>query len=181
MPWVRIKNSQDKRLFTLEVFLFAGPISEKFLKKNKIVSRTIEIRGDQTLEKLHECIFDAFDRFDGHMFEFQFGGKGPDDPKAKRYVLPSLEEKNTAGDLTLTTIGELGLKVDDAFGYIFDYGDNWQHQINVTAISDTAPRGKYPRVIKRVGQSPPQYMDEEDLKESINFPFLITPPKKKSK
>jgi hypothetical protein len=162
MTWVRLNNSQDKRLFTLEVFLFGGPISEKFLKKNKIVSRTIEIRGNHTLEKLHECIFDAFDRFGGHMYEFQFGGNGPDDPKAKRYVLPSLEEKNTAGDLTLTTIGELGLKVDDVFGYIFDYGDNWQHQINVLAITAAAPKGKYPRVTKRVGKSPPQYMEEDD-------------------
>jgi hypothetical protein len=162
MTWVRLNNSQDKRLFTLDVCLFDGPISEKFLKKNKIVSRIIEIRGSQTLEELHDCIFDAFDRFDGHMYEFQFGGKGPDDPKAKRYVLPSLEEKNTAGDLTRTTIGELGLKVDDVFGYLFDYGDSWHHQINVSAIADTTPKGKYPRVTKRVGKSPPQYMEEDD-------------------
>jgi hypothetical protein len=161
MVWIRT-NPQDKRLFTLDVFLFGGPISEKFARKNKTVSRIIEIRGNQTLEKLHECIFSAFDRFEGHMYEFQFGGKGPDDPKAKRYVLPSLEEKNTAGDLTRTTIGEIGLKVGDVFGYIFDYGDNWQHQINVSGITDSVPKGKYPRVTKRVGKSPPQYMDEDD-------------------
>ena len=52
----------DKRLYTLEVFIIAGPISKKFSKKNKEISRTFQIRGDQTLEELHEVIFEAFDR-----------------------------------------------------------------------------------------------------------------------
>ena len=38
------------RLYTLEVFLLSGPITEKFAKKNLVVSRTIQLRGDQTLE-----------------------------------------------------------------------------------------------------------------------------------
>ena len=40
------------RLYTLEVFLLSGPITEKFAKKNRVVSRTILIRGDQMLENL---------------------------------------------------------------------------------------------------------------------------------
>src|SRR5437762_10819730 len=77
----------DVRLYTLEVFLLSGPITEKFAKKNPVVSRTIQIRGDQTLEDLHQAIFDAFGRWEEHMYEFQFG-KGPMDPEAPRYVLP---------------------------------------------------------------------------------------------
>ena len=34
------------RLYTLEVFLLSGPITEKFAKKNPEISRTILIRGD---------------------------------------------------------------------------------------------------------------------------------------
>ena len=96
------------RLYTLEVFLLSGPITEKFAKKNPVISRTIQIRGDQTLEDLHHAIFDAFDRWDEHMYEFQFG-KGPMDPKAPRYVLPSafetdMGEKNPpAGRVDRTT------------------------------------------------------------------------------
>ena len=33
-------------LYTLEVFLISGPITEKFAKKNPEISRTIQIRGD---------------------------------------------------------------------------------------------------------------------------------------
>jgi hypothetical protein len=64
------------------------------------------------------------------------------------------------GDAAKTTIDSLGLKVDQAFGYWFDFGDDWWHQINVVAVDETIPKGKYPKVTKRVGKSPPQYMDE---------------------
>jgi hypothetical protein len=150
------------RLYELKVFVIEGPMTEKFIKKNPEISRTMQIRGDQTLANLHHAIFDAFDRFDEHMYEFQFG-KGPNDPKAKRYVLPSdfdMGERNVAGDVASTTIDSLGLKVDQAFAYWFDFGDDWWHQINVLAIEEKTPAGKFPKVTKRVGKSPPQY--EED-------------------
>jgi hypothetical protein len=155
------------RLYTLEVFLLSGPITEKFAKKNPIVSRTIQIRGDQTLEDLHHAIFDAFGRWDEHMYEFQFG-KGPMDPKGPRYVLPnayeieSSEKNPPAGRVDSTTIESLGLKVGDRFGYWFDFGDDWWHQINVEAIEDQVPQGRFPKVTKRVGKSPPQYAEEDE-------------------
>jgi hypothetical protein len=152
------------RLYTLEVFLISGPVTEKFAKKNPVVSRTIQIRGDQTLADLHNAIFDAFGRWEEHMYEFQFG-KGPMDPKAPRYVLPNAleiqkEQPNPPiGRVDQTTIGSLDLKVDDRFGYWFDFGDDWWHQINVEAIDDKVPEGKFPRVTKQEGKSPPQYAD----------------------
>jgi len=155
------------RLYTLEVFIIGGPITEKFVKNNPVVSRTIQIRGDQSLEDLHHAIFDAYGRWDEHMYEFQFG-KGPMDPKALRYVLPSAsnvdigEDKRPAGSVDQTTIESLNLKVGDRFGYWFDFGDDWWHQINVEAIDEKVPRGKFPKVTKKVGKSPPQYADEDE-------------------
>jgi hypothetical protein len=162
----------DKHLYTLDVFLISGQMTEAFVKKNPVVCRTIQIRGDQTLEDLHHAVFRAFGRWEEHTYEFQFG-KGPHDPKGTRYVLrgaagsSSGRGPKTAGLVGQTTIGSLGLAVGRAFGYWFDFGDDWWHQINVVAISDTAPRGKYPKVTKRVGKSPPQYpnLEEEDDKE----------------
>lgn len=158
------ETARTSHIYTLEVFIIGGPISEKFLKRNPQISRTIEIRGDQTLEDLHHAIFKAFDRFDEHMYEFQFG-KGPNDPKGKRYVLPharDIREPNVAGSVAETTIDALGLKVDQPFGYWFDFGDDWWHQIDVVRIDEKASKIKYPRVTKRVGKSPPQYMDEDE-------------------
>ena len=53
-------------------------------------------------------------------------------------------------------------EVGDRFGYWFDFGDDWWHQINVEGVEDKVPRGKFPKVTKRVGKSPPQYADEEE-------------------
>jgi len=164
-PTTKEAKQDNVRLYTLVVFIIGGPVSEKFAKKNPEMSRTIQIRGDQTLEDLHQAIFDAFGRWEEHMYEFQFG-KGPMDPKALRYVLPSAlkedigEVKRPAGSVDQTTIESLDLKVDDCFGYWFDFGDDWWHQINVEAIEDKVPKGKLPKVTKKVGKSPPQYADE---------------------
>jgi len=167
----RVSAPQDERLFTLDVFLVSGPVTEAFARKNKRICRTIQIRGDQTLRVLHDAIFDAFDREDEHMYEFQVGGKGPMDPKARRYVLPTtlknpFAEAKPAGSVSRTTIGSLGLKKGDAFGYWFDFGDDWWHQVNVAGIEEHAGPGKYPRMTRRVGESPPQYPDlDEDGEE----------------
>ena len=64
-----------------------------------------------------------------------------------------------AGDVSSTPIDSLGLSIDDAFGYWFDFGDDWWHQINVTNIMDKTSSGRYPKITKRVGASPPQYAD----------------------
>jgi len=151
----------------MEVFIIAGPVDAKFVKKNPILSRTLEIRGDQTLEELHKIIFKAFDRFDEHLYEFQVGGKGPHDPNAKKYGVPAQEDEifdelQMTGSAKQTTFDDLKLKKDQVFGYWFDFGDDWWHQIYVVAIEDKTPKGRYPKIINRVGQSPPQYMDIDE-------------------
>jgi len=166
------KEAGTPRVYTLQVFLIGGPITKAFAGKE--ISRTIQIRGDQTLQTLHQAIFQAFDRFEEHFYEFQIGGKGPHDPKAQRYVLSGAFEvereehgEGPAGVVTQTTVGSLGLKVGQAFGYWFDFGDDWWHQINVIARGEPGRGGRYPKAIKRVGESPPQYAEwDEDAEKA---------------
>jgi hypothetical protein len=157
-------RGENRQIFTLEVSIVSGPMSESFVRKHKVISRTIEIRGDQTLAELHRAIFDAFDREDEHLYEFQLGGKRPMDPKARRYGLAMamddpFGESGPAGDAARTTLGSLCLETGSVFGYWFDFGDDWWHQIAVLAIAESATRGKLPKVTRRVGKSPPQYVD----------------------
>jgi hypothetical protein len=142
-------------------------MSEKFVKKNQIVLRKIEVPGDQTLEDLHLAIFDTFDREEMHLYEYQIGGKGPNDPKAVRYGTPDQSKSSeqlseSCNDASTATIDSLNLKTDDVFGYWFDFGDDWWHQINVSSINKISLKElkeKYPKVIDRKGKSPPQYLD----------------------
>jgi hypothetical protein len=158
------KAAPDRpHIYTLIVSLLSGPISDKFARKNRSVIRTIQIRGDQTLQDLHEAIFDAFEREEEHMYEFQMG-KGPMDPDGPRYVLPMAAEQDFGpeilGTVDETTIDSMELKEGRQFGYWFDFGDDWQHQIGVERIEDGPGEGTYPRVVARIGSSPPQYQEE---------------------
>lgn len=151
------------RLYTLQVFLTGGPVTEEFYDKE--VSRKIQIRGDQTLEDLHYAIFDAFDREEEHLYEFNFG-KGPDDPRGPFYGMPEESEilagEHRVRDARAATLDSLGLKQDRAFGYVFDFGDNWEHQINVLVIEVAPDEGEFPRVIERINASPAQYPDLDE-------------------
>ncbi len=143
-------------LYVLDVFLIDGPVTSEFIAENPEVSRTIEIKGKNTLEDLHKIIFKAFDREDEHMYEFQVGGNGPQDPNARRYGLKPVFSSSDftealTGYVSNTTIASVGLSIDEAFGYWFDFGDDWWHQIDVTNIIDETKSGKYPRITKRVG------------------------------
>jgi hypothetical protein len=64
-----------------------------------------------------------------------------------------------AGPVDRTSLESLRLRIDQSFGYWFDFGDDWWHQIDVKAIVDTVPTGKFPKVTKRIGKSPPQYVE----------------------
>jgi len=146
------------RLYTLKVSILCGPMSDDVVSTNPQPSRTIEIRGDQTLEELHYALYAAFGRDEEHMYEFAFG-KRPRDPRSIRYTLPmALDDGDPAmGDLTETTLDSLALKPHQVFFYLFDFGDEWWHDIRVLATDGLPSRGKYPRVTARVGKSPPQY------------------------
>jgi hypothetical protein len=143
------------------VGILRGLIEPKFAKKNPVISRTIQLRGEQTLDDLHNAIFEAFDRFDEHLYQFEFGGGKPMDPHSDKYVHPMAEVPD-AQPATDASIDSLMLQPKQRFFYWFDFGDDWWHWIDVTAISTTIPPGHYPKVIGRVGKSPPQYLGMEE-------------------
>ena len=155
------------KVYSLQVRIIEGLMSEEFVKRNPVVSRTIQIRGRQTLEQLHRAIFKAFGREDEHLYEFYFSDQ-PQSRDAIRYVLPFEMEENSfgttppAGDVKKTKIESLNLNPGDVFFYWFDFGDDWWHEIRVTAIEEGAANGRYPKVVKKIGESPPQYMDWDE-------------------
>ena len=154
-----LRQRLPRILYVVSVYLSGGPIDKKYA--NKEISRVIEIRGDQTLEQLHQAIFKAYDRWEEHLYEFQFG-KRPHDPAGPNYGVSDSERKKKKrdGDARTTKLDDLDLKLHRVFGYWFDFGDDWFHQVQVERIEQAIPTVTYPRVIKRVGKSPPQYCDE---------------------
>ena len=157
-----------KVAYTFEVTLLGDRMPEVFIAKGQIVSRTIRIGGEYALNALHRAIFKAFDRYDEHLYEFQFGGKSPMDRNARCFQRRMLDDDFLAsgeeppGDTVLTRIDSLNLNVDDRFFYWFDFGDDWWHAIKVVGIGSVMAKESKPTVLARVGQSPPQYPDLEE-------------------
>ena len=148
------------------------------LREDRRVWRRIAIRQNQTLEDLHDAIFAAFDRYDPHLFSFYL--LLPGDDKHRRgmrrppdgtpeYVHPfTLEDKpfwvddSLVHDATAARLDGLHLQPGQRLEYLFDYGDEWWHELNVEAVDVPAGKGcRYPLTLERRGDSPPQYPEPD--------------------
>jgi Plasmid pRiA4b ORF-3-like protein len=139
------------------------------LKGAKRIWRRIATRGDQTLEDLHFAIFDAFDRDDEHLYAFYLfrpGARGRDKWRgAVEFAHPlSAEDPGPFADHPVhnaaeTQIALLPLGPGTSLEYLFDFGDEWWHELTVEQTDATPDKKRYPRVIEKRGDSPPQYPD----------------------
>ncbi|MBU2490760.1 MAG: plasmid pRiA4b ORF-3 family protein [Proteobacteria bacterium] len=144
------------------------------LMGRKSIWRMIALGGGQTLDHLHEAIFQAFDRDDPHLYSFYFPKarlrprRGPE-PKeyTSPYALENPDPFYTKGllDASKARLDGLGLQEGQTFEYLFDFGDEWWHELSVEAINPVVPGVKYPEIRKRQGVSPPQYEYPEDEEE----------------
>ena len=69
-------DPKTAQVYTLCVYLVDGPIDEEYADQE--ISRRILILGHQTLHDLHEAIFDAFEREEEHLYEFNLGASPQD-------------------------------------------------------------------------------------------------------
>jgi len=143
------------------------------LMYNKRTYRNIEILENQTLDELHSAIFEAFDRYDPHLYSFFLTRKAE---RSLRKIYEATEithpmsVENLMGffgsekkyDAEETKIGDLDLDVKDKLYYLFDFGDDWWHELTVLNIRDEKNSGGFPKIVKIAGKSPPQYPDYED-------------------
>lgn len=171
------KKEKSDQLYTLKAILIQGLVTEKFYDESPVVSRTIEIKGSQTLMKLHYAIFDSVEFDDEHMYAFEIGGRKPYSKTATRYAIQPpggrmmgwgggrLGDSPKEKGVTQTKISSLGLKSKQKFFYEFDFGDEWWWEIQVISISDEVPKGKFPRVTERIGENPPQYLSEDEWED----------------
>lgn len=133
--------------------------------------RIIEASENCTFDDVHDVISQSFDRYDDHFYSFFITRK---DTKNIRsiYDTPEIthpmnvEEMMGYGKRKISTaetrICDVGLNEKDVFHYLFDFGDEWWHRIRVQNINETTAGKKHIKLIKSVGESPPQYPDYDD-------------------
>lgn len=147
------------------------------LRDDPKIWRRVAILGNQTLDDLHNAIFDAFDRYDEHLYSFYVPPPGSTGRARLRdaveYSHPyMLEERDFLGEVpgnaAETRIRDLDLKPKRVFYYLFDFGDNWWHEITTEQVNAEREKGKYPRILERHGESPPQYPEDADEDEDYD-------------
>ena len=177
--------------YVFRVWLAPNPPLE--FEPEEEVWRDIEVDSSHTLADFHEAIFDAFERWDTHGYEFETHDE--DGIATRCYVHPQLYEGNPSwppmesaeierfidqiapddaseeakqrfrdlrtnpppeGNAADTTIEELDPENLSSLFYEFDFGDGWEHYIELQESREGALDGD-PIVVGEQGTAPPQY------------------------
>jgi tetratricopeptide (TPR) repeat protein len=125
------------------------------LRDRPDIWRIIDIKGNQMLSSLHKAIFKAFDRFEEHHYSFFLSNKPYD--RGGEYASPNIGADGTVKLASRIRIDSVELYGGRKFLYLFDYGDEWWHDVELVSVTERVTRARYPRVVKKQGKSPRQY------------------------
>lgn len=112
------------------------------------VWRRLLVPGDVTLDALHEIVQAAFGWWDSHLHMFQLGRQhfGPVDPELE---LDVADERGVS-------IGELLAGGEGRLRYIYDFGDDWTHEIVLEKLVEPQADMRYPVLLTAKGACPPE-------------------------
>lgn len=128
------------------------------------VYRDIEIESTKSLYDLAEAINGAFD-FD---FDHAFGFYSGDTPATMLKQQPKYElfadigEETDAKSVKKTRIADAFTETRRSMTFLFDYGDEWLFQVEMTGTGQKDPKLRYPRLVGSKGTAPDQYPDPDD-------------------
>lgn len=112
--------------------------------------RRLVIPSDTTFWELHIAIQDSFGWTDSHLHEFFIGSAW--DRTVDRVRLPHREddifgEEKEPFDESVTLLSKFLTEEQSKITYIYDFGDNWEHQIILEKILPYNTNEVYPQVI----------------------------------
>lgn len=155
----------------------AYQIKIELIDSHPLIWRRVIIPADVTFRRLHDTIQIAMDWWDQHLYEFYF-------PQEKLQITNDEEAYNEWKYYSNEFKGKKPSKVEDPLGiiarklettirypqtikidkylneykvfeYIYDFGDNWRHRIELEKVIDDY-HFVYPQVIEGEGACPPE-------------------------
>ena len=112
--------------------------------------RRVDVPLSMTLAVLHEAIQMAMHWRFSHLWRFEIGDRIYGDPSDYWYDLPRTYK---AKALQLGTVIARGT---DQFVYLYDFGDNWRHDVIVEEVCDGDPATEYPAFVDGARRCPPE-------------------------
>lgn len=118
------------------------------------VTRKLEVPADIALDRLHEVLQAAFGWDNAHLFMFCAGE--PYQSDAERWVMPGFADSPEELPADQTTLARVLAKTGvQQLTYLYDFGDDWQHRIDIGKTAQAEPSQTYPRLTAITGTCPP--------------------------
>jgi Plasmid pRiA4b ORF-3-like protein len=128
--------------------------------------RDLELPSDASLEDLAAAIVRAFGFDFDHAFGF-YGNLGHryHDAEERYELFADLGQADEGvRGVRRTRVGAAFPEVGKTMLFLFDYGDEWRFKVELIGLG-RKEKAAYPRVLKRVGEAPPQYPGLEEDEE----------------
>ncbi|KJS35198.1 MAG: hypothetical protein VR74_17755 [Hyphomonas sp. BRH_c22] len=111
--------------------------------------RVIEVPLSMSLKNLHDAIQAAFLWQDYHLWEFEIGDK--------RYGMPFDDDPDMkVHKASIAKLTRLKSMKGESFLYTYDFGDNWEHRIDVLDVFEAETGARLPRFIEGEYRTPPE-------------------------
>jgi hypothetical protein len=110
------------------------------------VWRGVEVK-DCSLSKLSDVIQAVMGWEGYHMWSFEIGGEEYGEDPTGELELANAKKAKLSG------VVASGIK---KFRYVYDFGDDWEHLIEVEKVLDAEPKVKYPRCVAGARACPPE-------------------------
>ncbi len=131
------KGREPTRIYQLKVTL---------LGLRPPIWRRILVPGNVSLARLHDILQIAMGWTDSHLHAFVADGRSLGEPD------PQLELENERN----WRLNQLLKQPKDKMVYVYDFGDNWEHQVLLEKILEPEPGARYPLLVTGKRATPPE-------------------------
>lgn len=132
------RNADDSQVFQFKVTL---------LGIDPPIWRRIQVRGSTMLPKLHDTLQVVLGWHDGHLHSFTANGA--------EYAMPVPGGLPGTRSEQRVRLDRLVSQPEDRIYYLYDFGDNWEHELLVETVLPADPAMKYPLALSGALAGPP--------------------------
>jgi len=115
--------------------------------------RRVQVK-DCSLAGLHDVIQTCMGWHDGHLHEFEVAGERYGDPS--QWAGDSFGDEEEVGNEKKFKLGQLVDQGVKKLRYVYDMGDNWEHDVQIEKVLPAEPGVDYPRCVAGKRAGPPE-------------------------
>jgi hypothetical protein len=124
--------------------------------------REIEVLSGMPLDCLAAAIVEVFGFDFDHLYGFYSKLTGNVYASTPRYEVPGMLDDPDALSVEEVAIEAAFRRVGKALLFVFDFGDDWRFRVTFTGRGQMPADGRYFRLVRSLGDAPPQYPMTED-------------------